>query len=395
VFQIFKNPQIDFMGKRRIFMTISGLAIVASIVLLFTPGLNLGIEFVGGAEVRVRFADTPDLGEVRSALSGLTKATPVVTTIGDPALHEVLIKLGTPEATPDERPEDLVQDVVDALRSDEVRALRQQGKVDLNVADESKVASALQDGGIERLEAERVASGILAKRKDVAIFHSFDDLASVEGFGEQAHAALADRAFFGPFSLRSQSYIGPVIGEELKTNSMLAIGGSLLGMLIYIWVRFQFQWGLAAVLALAHDTVIVLGLFCLFGKEMTLPVVAAFLTLVGYSVNDTVVVFDRIRENLKLRGSRDLEAVVNDSINQTLSRTVITSGSTWIVVVALLIYGGAALNAFSFVLSAGILVGTYSSIFVASPILVVWQQYVRRRRGRGAVKTAAKKAQAG
>ena len=185
----------------------------------------------------------------------------------------------------------------------------------------------------------------------------------------------------GEFSLRSQSYIGPSIGGELINKALLAIFGSLLGMLIYIWIRFQFQWGLAAVVALAHDTLIVLGLFSLFGKELSLPVVAAFLTLIGYSVNDTVVVMDRVRENLRKKGaSMDLPEVINLSINQTLSRTIITSGLTFVVTVAILIAGGPALNAFAFVLTAGVVIGTYSSIAVASPILILWKRFVSARR---------------
>ena len=191
--------------------------------------------------------------------------------------------------------------------------------------------------------------------------------------------------------MRSQSYIGPAIGKELMQKAMFAILGSLIGMLIYIWIRFQLQWGFAAVVALTHDAVITLGLFSLFGKEMSLPVVAAFLTLIGYSVNDTVVVFDRIRENLRNRRGTDLIDIVNLSINQTLSRTIITSGLTWIVVFGLYLFGGEALKPFSFVLSVGVLVGTYSSIYVASPFLVMWQQFITRRgMGSGAAAGAKK-----
>jgi preprotein translocase subunit SecF len=165
-------------------------------------------------------------------------------------------------------------------------------------------------------------------------------------------------------------------------SALGAIIGSLLGMLAYIWWRFQLRWGFAAVVALAHDTLITLGLFSIIGLEMSLPVVAAFLTLVGYSVNDTVVVLDRVRENLRIRAARGLRATVNLSINQTLSRTAITSGSTFAVVFALLLFGGSALKSFSFVLSIGVLVGTYSSIFVAAPLLVIWSE---RRRSKALV----------
>jgi len=194
-------------------------------------------------------------------------------------------------------------------------------------------------------------------------------------------AALRKAQGDGAFQVRSQSYIGPTVGKELVKKAIGAIVGSMAGMLVYIWIRFEFQWGLAAVVALVHDTIITLGLFSVFGYEMSLPVVAAFLTLVGYSVNDTVVIFDRIRENLRGQGgaASDLPGLINVSMNQTLSRTLLTSFLTWLVCVFLLAFGGPALRDFSFVMVIGIIVGTYSSIYIASPILVVWQEYLAAR----------------
>jgi preprotein translocase subunit SecF len=188
-------------------------------------------------------------------------------------------------------------------------------------------------------------------------------------------AALKSAQGPDAFQVRGQSYIGPTIGKELVKKAFGAVLGSMLGMLVYIWIRFEFQWGLAAVIALAHDTVITLGLFSLFGYEMSLPVVAAFLTLVGYSVNDTVVIFDRLRENIKARGGTvgNFPDLINVTMNQTLSRTILTSLLTWIVCIFLFALGGPALRDFSFVLVVGIVVGTYSSIYIASPFLVVWQ----------------------
>jgi preprotein translocase subunit SecF len=194
-------------------------------------------------------------------------------------------------------------------------------------------------------------------------------------------AALKSAQGETAFVVRSQSYIGPTIGKELVKKALGAVLGSMAGMLIYIWIRFEFQWGLAAVIALVHDTIITLGLFSLFGYEMSLPVVAAFLTLVGYSVNDTVVIFDRIRENLRAKGGTvtSLPDLINTSMNQTLSRTILTSLLTWIVCVFLFGLGGPALRDFSFVMVVGIIVGTYSSIYIASPFLVVWQEWLSAR----------------
>ena len=206
-------------------------------------------------------------------------------------------------------------------------------------------------------------------------------------------------------TVSSQSYIGPTVGRELIQKAVWAVIGAVGGMLVYIWFRFEFQWGLAAIIAMIHDAVITLGLFTLFGYEMSLPVIAAFLTLIGYSVNDTVVVFDRIRENRQARGGviGSLPQLINDSVNQTLSRTILTSFLTWLSCASIFLFGGPALRDFSFVLVVGIIIGTYSTIYIASPILVVWQDWVTVRRQQAATaapassspKATAKKVRAG
>jgi len=207
-----------------------------------------------------------------------------------------------------------------------------------------------------------------------------------------------------PLTVSSQSYIGPTVGRELIQKAVWAVIGAIGGMLVYIWFRFEFQWGLAAIIAMIHDAVITLGLFVLFGYELSLPVIAAFLTLIGYSVNDTVVIFDRIRENRQARGGvvGSLPQLINDSVNQTLSRTILTSFLTWLSCVSIFLFGGPALRDFSFVLVVGIVIGTYSTIYIASPILVVWQDWVAQRKQATAAavpasapKATAKKVRAG
>jgi preprotein translocase subunit SecF len=183
------------------------------------------------------------------------------------------------------------------------------------------------------------------------------------------------------FTVRNVQVVGPTVGKQLKRQATLATLYSLIGMLIYLWFRFQLIYGVAAVIAVFHDTLITVGAFALLdsfgigGFEMSLTVIAAILTLVGYSMNDTIVVFDRIRENLRLSRRESLSDLVNRSINQTLSRTVLTSGLTFLTVLSLFIFGGPVLKGFSFALVVGILIGTYSSIAVAAPMLVAWQEW--------------------
>jgi len=175
--------------------------------------------------------------------------------------------------------------------------------------------------------------------------------------------------------------VGPKVGADLRRQAILATLYALGGMLVYIAFRFEWIYGVAAVVAVFHDTIITIGLFSLFNKEISLTVVAAILTLVGYSNNDTIVVFDRIRENIKLMRREKLADIVNRSINQTLSRTILTAGLTFLTVLALYLFGGEVLHGFSFALVIGILIGTYSSIAIAAPILVAYQDW-RNSRGK-------------
>ncbi len=196
--------------------------------------------------------------------------------------------------------------------------------------------------------------------------------------------------YFNPNTGVKVDVVGPTVGRQLEKQATLATLYSMLGMLIYLWFRFQLIYGVAAVVACFHDTLITVGAFALTGREISLTVIAAILTLVGYSMNDTIVVFDRIRENLRLSRRESLTDLVNRSINQTLSRTVLTSGLTFLTVLSLFIFGGEVLNGFSFALVVGILIGTYSSIAIAAPMLVAWQEY-RAGKGRAASLPAARK----
>lgn len=189
---------------------------------------------------------------------------------------------------------------------------------------------------------------------------------------EQIKAALNKNLPNNPFEVRSIDAVGPKIGSELRTQAILATLVALGGILIYISIRFEFMFALAAVLALFHDVLITLGLFSILGKEISLAIVAAILTIVGYSLNDTIVVFDRIRENLKRMRTKPLEEIINSSINQTLSRTIITGLTTLFALIVLFIFGGSVIRDFAFAIIVGVLVGTYSSIYIASPVLIEW-----------------------
>ena len=213
------------------------------------------------------------------------------------------------------------------------------------------------------------------KRRETGLFMSWNDLSGIPGVSPQVVSALQQRAALGAFTVTGVENVGPQIGKELRQQGFWAVALSLLGMLIYIWLRFELRFGVGAIMACIHDVLVTLGLFALFGFEFNLTTVAAFLTLIGYSVNDTVVIFDRIRENMRKSRRKPLIEVMNESINQTLSRTLLTGGSTLLALAALLWLGGDVIRGFAFVMLVGILVGTYSSIYVASPFALLWEQY--------------------
>jgi preprotein translocase subunit SecF len=214
---------------------------------------------------------------------------------------------------------------------------------------------------------------------------SFDQLSAVPGVTPAVINTLKQECYMAPFAVRGVELVGPKVGADLRERAIWATLAALGGMLVYIAFRFEWIYGVAAVVACFHDTIITIGIFSLLNKEITMTVIAALLTLVGYSMNDTIVIFDRIRENLKLSRREPLEQVINRSVNQTLSRTVMTSGLTFLTVIALFLFGGEVLHGFSLALVVGILIGTYSSVFVASPIVLFWHNWFDERKRKAAV----------
>jgi preprotein translocase subunit SecF len=261
-------------------------------------------------------------------------------------------------------------------------------RLDINNAGQDAIVSRLRDpiqrAGIALSEEQlqKLATDLRNFRDTPprsGLVANLDQFSAVPGVTPAVISVLKQECTAAPFAVRRVEVVGPKIGADLRWQAIKATLYALAGMLVYIAFRFEWIYGVAAVLAVFHDTVVTIGLFSLFNKEIDLTVVAAILTLVGYSMNDTIVVFDRIRENLKLLRREKLDALINLSVNQTLSRTVLTSGLTFLTALSLLLFGGPVLGGFSFALVVGILIGTYSSVFIASPILVFWQDFLEAR----------------
>ncbi len=379
--ELFQNAKIDWLGKKWYFLSFSLLFSVSGILsLLFWHHLPLDVDFKGGTVVRIRFAQVPDLTRLRSAMDAAGLHDSHTQRYGAAGSREVLITLAQQnEAALDQGRAAIVSTIERHYASGGPSAA---GKLDLDNAGRATLAAYLEQRNPEHLPAgDEAHAKYLAQAEAIIAFKDgsrgglFDSITSLRGVVDApVVASLEEGAFLSGFNVRSVEIVGPQVGAQLRKQALLATLYSLVGMLVYLWFRFELIYGVAAVVAVFHDTLITIGAFSLADKEMSLTVIAAILTLIGYSMNDTIVVFDRIRENLRQARREPLADVVNRSINQTLSRTVLTSGLTFLTVLSLFLFGGEVLHPFSFALVIGILIGTYSSIAVAAPMLVAWQE---------------------
>jgi preprotein translocase subunit SecF len=382
--EFFRNPNIDFLSKKWYFLAFSLVFSVAGVLsMLFWHGIPLGVDFRGGTLVYVKFSHAPNDNAIRAAMdrAGLHNAR--IQRYGPAANNEVLIALEEKETNEQALDRGKLQ-IINALESN-----APQGKLDLNNTSSLALANyllqkdPLHAGTDANQRYTAQAQAIVAYRDKTrgGVLSSFDEL---KGVADPAViAALRDGFYLSDFGVRNVEIVGPQVGKQLQTQAKLAVLYSLAGMLVYLGFRFEWIYGVAAVVTVFHDTLITVGAFSLTNKEISLTVIAAILTLIGYSNNDTIVIFDRIRENLKLMRREKLADIVNKSINQTLSRTILTAGLTFLTVLALYLFGGEVLHGFSFALVIGILIGTYSSIAIAAPILVAYQDW-RSKRGRQA-----------
>lgn len=387
--QLFKNTNIDFIGKQTLFI---GLSLVLTAIgvgsWVMKGGLKYGIDFTGGINVNVKFVSAPPVDKIRSAISAKIPGEISVQEVS--GQNEVIIGTGLRSDAELNAARGVISQTLEATFGSD------KAKLDLNNASSQALADRLRDPlqkaavAVNDDQLKQISQAVMTFKNTPprsGVLTSLDQLRGVEGVTPQVLNVVKQECALGQFSIRGAEVIGPKIGAELRNKAVLATLYALGGMLVYLAFRFELSYGVAAVVAVFHDVIITLGLFSLFGKEISLNVIAALLTLVGYSMNDTIVVFDRIRETLTLSRKDPFVKIVNDSINQTLSRTVLTSGLTFISALSLLIFGGPVLNGFAFALVAGILVGTYSSIFIASPLLIWYQRW--RESGKKPVAKAA------
>jgi len=395
--EIFPNPKVDWLGKKWIFLAVSAVLVVVGAVSIMTKGLNLGVDFTGGTLVYVKFKQEPQLDRIREVLSKAGLRPEEVTRFDDPSENQVQIRMASKAATQEQDLTGESNKIFQVLQQTFDPNAGKTGQFDLNNISRSALTVRLQELDPERVRSkltvseytshyEKLAGQIVDFRNNQGgVLHNYQEL-SQAGVPNPVIGALQSNSYLGSFTVISVESVGPKVGDELKKRARDAIIFSLIGMLIYIAFRFRPIYGVAGVIALFHDVFITVGLFSLTGKEISLNVVAALLTLVGYSINDTIVIFDRVRENVRNMRRTDLATIINVSVNQTLNRTILTSGFTFLAVMALYLFGGEVLNGFAFALVIGIIIGCYSTLAIASPIVLWWQLWSEKRK---AAKAAA------
>jgi preprotein translocase subunit SecF len=408
--ELFKQPNIDWMGKAKYFFALSGLLLLIGwSAIYFKGGIKYGIDFRGGTNVDVRFAQAPNIDKLRDGLKAQGLGNSEIQSISDianPNSNEVMIFVEQ-SGQSDQALDEGKAKVLTAL--DATYGVSSSSKPNFNAATPTSLANFLAQKDPLGLSVnpgdkyQQLTKDLLAYR-DVnkgGVVTNLDDLSAVNGVTPAVLSALKDNYSLAPFAIRNVEIVGPKVGGELRRQAVFVTLYALAGMLVYIAFRFygaqiagasgwqgkagvvgfllrvvdRIIFGLAAVIAVFHDVLITLGLFKIFGFEISMTVIAALLTLVGYSMNDTIVIFDRIRENSRLLRKESFDAVVNKSINQTLSRTILTSGLTFLTVLVLFLMGGQVLRAFAFALVVGIVVGTYSSFGIAAPLVVAWNNW--------------------
>ncbi len=381
--QLFKNTNIKFLKYKYIALAITGIIISAGIVnVTAMKGLKLGVDFGEGTLLRIMFKTPLSVGQIRQELRQVGLGDSMIQEIGREG-REFQIRtmqvagIGASDQEQMEAHEALANQVIEALSTREGDVGAKSGLVDLNTVDERSLAASL--------ESEFPGSGpgaaeaIIDYRNERGIITDFGELSSA-GIRQEIVDYLSQNTYLGQLTILSRETVGPQVGKDLRRKAVQATVWSLIGMLAYIAIRFKFEYGIAAIFTLTQDVLITMSIFSFTNREINLPIIAAVLTIVGYSINDTIVIFDRVRENIKLMRRQPLEEIMNTSLNQTLSRTLITAGTVFLTVLALFLFGGEVINDFAFVMLVGTIEGTYSTIYLSCPVVLFWQRYFKPKK---------------
>ncbi len=404
--EFFHEPKIDWMEIKWYFISLSiALAVIGIGSIVVHHGLLYGIDFRGGTIVDVNFAKPPNLDAIRHELDRLGLHNEQIQGVEDTQglgarrTNAIMIGLDLKTTTSSITLDAGRQAIINALSG--LYGKGPEGKTDFNNTSPQTVADHLLasdplGASVKGLDTatktyQDIADAIVNFRNAPAqggLLEDFNSLRGVQGVTPPIISALEKDFYLSSYAVTNTKVVGPKVGSDLRRQALYVTLAGLGAMLIYIWFRFELIYGVAAVVATFHDVIITLGFFSLLNKEISLTVIAALLTLVGYSMNDTIVVFDRIRENVQATKRANFTKLVDHSINQTLSRTILTSGLTFLAVLSLFLFGGEVIHGFAFALVVGVIIGTYSSIFIASPIVVYFNQRLAREGMSSRVKAA-------
>jgi preprotein translocase subunit SecF len=373
--RFFENTNYDFIKWRWHAVIFSLVIIGIGLGLFLTRGVNLGVDFAGGANIVLKFRGEVPLNDLRGTLSDAT-----IQQYGKASENSVLIRL------PQQKREgDYAGAVVQELHAKFNPEAA--SKHDLNYLGSDRLAALLiqadpDNRGSNPAALEyynSIARRVIDRRSGLGIFTSMQQV--VEGTSSGVAKVINDKAFLGQFNVLNQETVGPQVGKQLQGKAFWAIVLSSIAMGIYIWLRFDFVFGFASLVTILHDVAIAMTFLLALNLEFSLNVVAAILTIVGYSINDTVVTYDRVRENRrKIKKPMSLSEHLNLAMNQTLSRTIITSGTVFLVLIAMLVFGGEVIRSFSWILTIGVISGTYSTLFIVPAVAVAWENWNAKRK---------------
>ena len=375
--QIFVNTNYDFVKYRFHAVVFSLIWALVGLGLFLRNGINWGIDFSGGANIVLKFQADPPINRLRGDMKDAT-----IQQYGKPEDHAVLIRL------PKQRTEsDYAGQIVAKLNRD-LNPDSASGKLDLNFQGRDRLTDLLAnidpDNKGTRPDARQyyatVAQNIENKRSELGIFSNVSQVVSAPGVTTGIARVINEKTFLGAFNVLNQETVGPQVGRELQMKAIWAVILSTLAMGAYLWLRFDLMFGVAAVVCIIHDVCMSLAFLSFINGEFSLNIVAALLLIVGYSINDTVVTYDRVRENRrKLKTRATLEEQLNLAMNQTLSRTILTSGSVVIVLIALIAFGGKVIHEFAWILLIGVIAGTYSTVTIVPAVAIAWNKWTGRK----------------
>lgn len=364
-------------------LALTGIIIGSGIINVAAgKGLKLGVDFGGGTLIRVMLKNPVPVSEVRQSLKDVGLGNSVIQETGK-MRHEYMIRTMQVIRTKDQQQEleaheKLGDRVIDALKGNEGKAELEKGLKDLNDIDEPSLTSLLGLSSPDK--ASEIAQKIISFRVSRGIIEDFSQLQS-EGISPEVISFLKEKTFLGKLTVLSRETVGPQVGHDLRRKATQATIWALIGMLIYIAVRFKLAYGVSAILTLTQDVLITMSIYSFTNREINLPIIAAILTIVGFSINDTIVIFDRVRENLKSMKKTPLEDILNISLNQCLGRTLITTGTVFLTLLALFLFGGGVINDFAFAMLVGSIEGVYSTVYISCPVVYFWQKTFKPKRG--------------